>query len=495
MQECLVQCDSFQVAKSHIYKGLPPVIEKLPKRMSLYRVLPCLAAEYVNPEMVPFILPSVLLIIELTSKEEFVTSILPDMQRVFTYTQPVHIMYLLLQKMDLLISKCPPEAVRDHLLPMVYRSLECNSQQIQELCLATLPDFCHLVEYGSMKNSLLPKVKKLCVATSLTSTRVKCLVCLGKILEHLDKWVALDDVIAWLPEVKSRDSAVLMAIVGIYKVALTHSKLGITKEILACKVIPFLVPLVIEGSLNLNQFNQVVSLIKEMLSQVESEHRTKLEQTDTSRDDHANSTTTSPINSANADELFAELSLDNPTSQPMGSNSNKTLSLEDKQRMVQQEDAMNMLVNQAPLTPNSRLQTGSRSESRSSAHNTKSAPKDLTSSLINSNMISLQNKTNNLRPRQLQQQQQKQQSFQPNYNIDTQTLMSPASPTNNWSTNETWSPSGNKATTKQSSANWDDNWGDWSSSTGNKSTLDLSEFDTLSGLDSKKSDILRRNKT
>ena len=266
------------------------------------------------------------------------------MQRVLTYTQPVYIMYLLLQKMDLLISKYPPEAVRDHLLPMVYRSLECNSQQIQELCLTTIPDFSHLVEYGSMKNNLLPKVKTLCIATSLTSTRVKCLVCLGEILEHLDKWVALDDVIAWLPEVKSRDSALLVAVVGTYKVVLNHSKLGITEEILACKVIPFLVPLVIEGSLNLTQFNQVVSLIKEMLSQVETEHRTKLEQTDTSRDEQLDSSAISPVSSPNADELFAELSSDNSSTR---SNviSSKVLSLEDKQRFARQEDVMKMLEN------------------------------------------------------------------------------------------------------------------------------------------------------
>lgn len=40
---------------------------------------------------------------------------------------------------------------------------------------------------------------------------------------------------------------------GIYKVALTHKKLGITKELLANRVVPFLFPLCIENGLNLTQ--------------------------------------------------------------------------------------------------------------------------------------------------------------------------------------------------------------------------------------------------
>ena len=46
---------------------------------------------------------------------------------------------------------------------------------------------------------------------------------------------------------------------GIYKVALTHKKLGITKELLATKVVPFLFPLCIDNGLNLTQVSSVNS--------------------------------------------------------------------------------------------------------------------------------------------------------------------------------------------------------------------------------------------
>lgn len=35
-------------------------------------------------------------------------------------------------------------------------------------------------------------------------------------MEYLDKWLILDDVIPFLPQIKSREPAVLMSIVGTY---------------------------------------------------------------------------------------------------------------------------------------------------------------------------------------------------------------------------------------------------------------------------------------
>lgn len=62
---------------------------------------------------------------------------------------------------------------------------------------------------------------------------------------------------------------------------MTNSKLGITKEVMATKIIPFLMPLCIDNGLNVTQFNTIINLVKEMVNRVESEHRKKLEQLST----------------------------------------------------------------------------------------------------------------------------------------------------------------------------------------------------------------------
>ena len=43
---------------------------------------------------------------------------------------------------------------------------------------------------------------------------MNCLVCVGKLLEHLDKWLVLDEVLPFLPQIPSREPAVLMGILG-----------------------------------------------------------------------------------------------------------------------------------------------------------------------------------------------------------------------------------------------------------------------------------------
>ena len=94
----------------------------------------------------------------------------------------------------------------------------------------------------------------------------------------MDKWQVIDDVLSWMPQIPSKEPAVIMAIVGIYKLAVSNSKLGLTKEEMANKALPFLIPLSIENGLTVQQFSIITSLIRDMLHRVETEHKTKLEQ-------------------------------------------------------------------------------------------------------------------------------------------------------------------------------------------------------------------------
>ena len=59
--------------------------------MALHRVVPCLAKEFVNPHMVPFVLPSVLYIAEEASKADYVAYILPELKAVMKITDPIQV--------------------------------------------------------------------------------------------------------------------------------------------------------------------------------------------------------------------------------------------------------------------------------------------------------------------------------------------------------------------------------------------------------------------
>ncbi|XP_077994616.1 SCY1-like protein 2 [Glandiceps talaboti] len=274
--DSLFQWDNLQ--KSQFFKGLPKVISKLPKRVVQQRVLPCLFKEFYNADMIPFVLPNVLIIAEDYTDKKYCQLILPHLKPVFKLQEPIQILLIFLQKMDLLLSKTPADDVKHHVLPMVYRALETSSPHIQELCLSIIPTFAGMIEYAAMKHSIVPRIKTLCLQTDLLSVRVHCLVCVGRLLEYMDKWFVLDEIFPLLAQIPSKEPPVLMAMLGIYKTTLEHKKLGIPKDILAAKVLPVVFPLCIDNNLNLNQFNAFMTVMKDMMKQVETEQRNKLQQ-------------------------------------------------------------------------------------------------------------------------------------------------------------------------------------------------------------------------
>lgn len=74
-----------------------------------------------------------------------------------------------MQKMELMLKLTPADDVKSEVLPMLFRALEYNLPQLQELCLSVIPTFATLIDYPVMKNALIPRIKKLCIATQDTS--------------------------------------------------------------------------------------------------------------------------------------------------------------------------------------------------------------------------------------------------------------------------------------------------------------------------------------
>lgn len=282
--ESLYQWDNLQ--KSKFFKGLPQILGKFPERINRKQILPCLAREFVNASMIPFVLPNILLIAQQCPTQ---TEYLADVQRhllpIMKIEQPIHILLIFMQNMELLITLSTTEVIKHDLLSMCNRALECDMKEIQELCLAILPTMATHLDFAVLKNGIFPRIKKLCLGTQQVSVKVNCLLCLGKLVEFYDKWFALDEIIPFLTQIPSRDPAVVMAVIGIFKLVMSHKKLGMTKEIMATRVIPFLVPLSIENGLTLSQFNAIMAMIKEIVGTIEVEHRARLEQLNSVRQD------------------------------------------------------------------------------------------------------------------------------------------------------------------------------------------------------------------
>lgn len=87
--DSLLQWDNVQ--RSQFYKGLPDALKKLPPRVRLQRVLPCLLRDLAQPIMVPFVLPSILNIAEHCTKEQYDEFVLPFLKPVMKIQEPIEV--------------------------------------------------------------------------------------------------------------------------------------------------------------------------------------------------------------------------------------------------------------------------------------------------------------------------------------------------------------------------------------------------------------------
>ena len=62
-----------------------------PQRVIIQRVLPQLCLEFSNHQMIPFVLPNVLLISEDCTTQEFCDLILPELKPVFKIPDPIQV--------------------------------------------------------------------------------------------------------------------------------------------------------------------------------------------------------------------------------------------------------------------------------------------------------------------------------------------------------------------------------------------------------------------
>lgn len=211
--ESLYQWDNVQ--KSKFFKGLPQILEKFPERINRKQILPCLAREFVNQSMIPFVLTNIILIAKnCPSQKEYLADVQHHLLPIMKIDKPIHILLIFMQNMEMLIKLSTSQVIKNDLLAMCHRALESDIREIQELCLNILPAMATHIDYAILKNAVFPRIKNMCLTTQHVSVKVNSLICIGKLLEFFDKWFALDEIIPFLTQIPSRDPAVVMAVIG-----------------------------------------------------------------------------------------------------------------------------------------------------------------------------------------------------------------------------------------------------------------------------------------
>ncbi|KAK2379455.1 kinase family with ARM repeat domain-containing protein [Trifolium repens] len=259
----MLERDNMQ--KSEFLKALSDMWKDFDSRVLRYKVLPPLCAELRNVVIQPMILPMVLTIAESQDKHDFEQSTLPALFPVLS-TASGDTMLLLLKHAELIINKTSQDHLISHVLPMIVRAYDDNDARLQEEVLKKSVSLSKQLDAQLVKQVILPRVHGLALKTTVAAVRVNALLCLGDMVNRLDKHAVLE-ILQTIQRCTAVDRSppTLMCTLGVANSI--FKQYGV--EFVAEHVLPLLMPLLTAQQLNVQQFAKYMLFVKNMLQKIE----------------------------------------------------------------------------------------------------------------------------------------------------------------------------------------------------------------------------------
>ncbi|KAK0548899.1 Protein kinase domain-containing protein ppk32 [Tilletia horrida] len=255
-------------------KGLLGILPQFSEKTLRRKVLPAVLELMTDRSLLPFILPNVFHISKNLSLIEFSTNVLPRLKPLFSIQDPPQNMLMLLDQIELFVSKTSPPTFREDVMPLIYSSLEAEQIMVQERALQAVPRLCELLEYSHVKEVLLPKILALFSKTKVLSVKCNTLICFHSMISVLDKHTLTEKLVPVLAKIKTKEPGVMIATLAVHDAM--SKKVDI--ETIATQIIPQLWVFSVGPLLNAEQFSRFMTSIKAMSKRVEDEHLAHLKE-------------------------------------------------------------------------------------------------------------------------------------------------------------------------------------------------------------------------
>ncbi|KRZ55099.1 SCY1-like protein 2 [Trichinella nativa] len=322
--------------KIEFLNELDNFVGKCSKRVCYWKILPWLIDELKIPVTASAALLRIICIAKKLTQNEYQLRILPPVLEMMK-SDDVKVRALLLGEMQFLLENTPQSEIKSSMLPFLFSSLDVQVPALLELALKSIPTVIHLIDSKTMKNPLLPTLLRLATDVQVLSVKVNALLCIGSIVNSLERWMIMEIVIPTLARINSHEPGVLMVLLGIFQVIFNNKQFNLSKEIMAKYCLPSLLMASVENGLNLVQFESFIKLIKEMLSKIEKDQRLRLEgDTQSLQETFCKSKNENLI-----------INIECNSTKPKGSR----LSLEEKKRLAYEQEQELRLRSQAPIIP------------------------------------------------------------------------------------------------------------------------------------------------
>ncbi|GAA6009457.1 hypothetical protein JCM10207_003789 [Rhodosporidiobolus poonsookiae] len=255
-------------AQASFLKGLQAVLPQFSDKVNRRKVLPSLLEETRKANLVPFLLPNILLIAAKMDNDGFRDEVLPSLEPLFAIKEPPQAVISLLENLNTLSEKCSATVFREEVMPLIYYALESDNPVVLEKALRVVPGLCETLDYTTVKQSLFPKITTVFSKTTMLSVKVNTLICFHSMVKILDKFVLTEKLVPLLSKIKTKEPSVMIATLAV------HEEMGKKCEVeaIATLILPQLWSMSVGPLLNVDQFTRFMAAIKKLSARVEEEH-------------------------------------------------------------------------------------------------------------------------------------------------------------------------------------------------------------------------------
>ncbi|KYR01027.1 SCY1 family protein kinase [Tieghemostelium lacteum] len=263
-------------SKLQFYRGLLNIMTQFSARIQTNYILPVLLQELVNERLVYVCLPCILLISNNhVKKETFQSKVMPSLAPIFQNTNPkAEVLSCILSNIPLFIQKASLDQVKSYLVPVVLGTLCGPTQELIFQCLTSAQLIFKFLDSDIIGVGVIPRLGNLIGNTFPIHIRSNAINWLTQLVPQMEKRTLIDVLIPNLEKIISNDNSpqILEALVQTYSAI--SKKLG--GELLALKVLPALMQISADKHLDIQQFQSIMKVVKEILTTYESERLNEL---------------------------------------------------------------------------------------------------------------------------------------------------------------------------------------------------------------------------
>lgn len=262
-------------SKCEFYKRLTQALPEFTTKILTTKILPPLLLDLRSEILVPVILPNIFWMVDfLKDKAIFNNTIFPCLVKVFSIVEPYQIVMGILKYAELIFAYSTPENIATHVIPFIVRTFSHEKTEVLMGLLHIAPSIAPHMDKAHFNEVVLPKIEALCLNSSHDPIRVKALQCYSHFAAFFSQQDVTERIFPTLVKCAFQKStpSVRVAIVG----ACAGISVKAGEQFTASKILPFIIPLMIDREMNTKQFNVIINIIRTMMERIEAMRRKEL---------------------------------------------------------------------------------------------------------------------------------------------------------------------------------------------------------------------------